>query len=81
MAYGQYKPLSRHQTRQSMVDFPLILPLVVLLIVGVINRGRVFFAIIAIPNKAREGAHLASFLPDDPKINDRTTCLACFMHK
>jgi hypothetical protein len=49
---------------QSLVEFALILPLFVLIIVGVFDIGRAFFAYIAISNAAREGARIYTFWPD-----------------
>jgi Flp pilus assembly protein TadG len=48
---------------QSLVEFALLLPLFVLIIVGVFDLGRAFFAYIAISNAAREGARVVTFWP------------------
>jgi Flp pilus assembly protein TadG len=48
---------------QSLVEFALILPLFVLIIIGVFDLGRAYFAYIAISNAAREGARVATFWP------------------
>ena len=57
-----------HQHGQSLVEFALILPLFVLLVVGVFDLGRAFFAYIAISNAAREGVRLYTFSPDDATL-------------
>ena len=57
-----------HQHGQSLVDFALILPLFVLLVVGVFDLGRAFFAYIAISNAAREGVRVYTFSPDDATL-------------
>jgi len=53
---------------QSLVEFALILPLFVLLVVGVFDLGRAFFAYIAISNAAREGVRVFTFSPDDATL-------------
>ena len=45
---------------QSMVEFALILPILLLLIFGILEYGRLFFAWISIENAARVGARYAS---------------------
>jgi Flp pilus assembly protein TadG len=63
MLNGSYKRLSQQQG-QSMIEFALILPLMVLVIVGIFELGRAFFAYIAISNAAREGARMYTFTPN-----------------
>jgi len=41
---------------QSLIEFALILPLIVLMIAGIFDLGRAFYASITITNAAREGA-------------------------
>ncbi len=47
-----------------MVEFALILPLLVLIIAGLFDLGRAFFAYIVISNAAREGARYATLNAD-----------------
>ncbi len=47
-----------------MVEFALILPLMVLIIAGIFDLGRAFFASITITNAAREGARFGALNPD-----------------
>jgi len=49
---------------QGLVEFALLLPILVLIIFGVLELGRAFFAFIAITNAAREGARVFTFRPD-----------------
>lgn len=49
---------------QSLVEFALILPLLVLILMGVFDFGRAFFAYNAISNGAREGARYGIIHPD-----------------
>jgi len=50
---------------QSLVEFALVLPLLLLLVIGAIEFGRLFFIKIALTNAAREGAYYLSLYPDD----------------
>lgn len=49
---------------QSMVEFALILPLLVLMVAGIFDLGRAFFASITITNAAREGARYGTLNSD-----------------
>jgi Flp pilus assembly protein TadG len=60
----------QHHKGQSMIEFALILPLMVLVVVGIFEIGRAFFAYIAITNAAREGVRSYTFTPDDTTVND-----------
>jgi hypothetical protein len=61
---------SRQIGGQSLVEFALLLPLFVLLIVGIFDLGRAFFAYIAISNAAREGTRVYTFDPDNTRVSD-----------
>lgn len=50
---------------QAFVEMALILPLLLLLVVGAIELGRVYYAKIVITNAAREGAYYLSMHTDD----------------
>ncbi len=55
---------------QSLVEFALILPIFVLIVVGIFDLGRAFFAYIAIANAAREGVRVYTFDKEGTSIND-----------
>jgi len=57
----------RHNRGQSMVEFALILPLFVLIVIGVFDLGRAFFGSITITNAAREGARYGTLHVTDPQ--------------
>lgn len=59
MLYRSFS-LQKSSKGQSLVEFALILPILVLVIVGVFDLGRAFFALITINNAAREGARYAT---------------------
>jgi len=69
---GNNKTLIGSHFGQSMVEFALILPLFVLVIIGIFDLGRAFFAFIAISNGAREGTRVYTFQPDKTTIDDIT---------
>ena len=51
---------------QSLVEFALVLPILLLLILGAMDLGRMFYIKVVLTNAAREGAnHLANFKRDD----------------
>lgn len=60
----QKKPLLRRLLSgargQSLVEFALIAPFLLILVLGAIDYGRVYFAYISVTNGARNGAHFAS---------------------
>jgi Flp pilus assembly protein TadG len=51
------------QRGQSMVELALVLPILMLVLLGIVDLGRVFNAYIAITNASREGALYGSFYP------------------
>ena len=53
---------------QSIVEFALIIPIILVLIMGVLDFGRAFFMKIAIVNAAREGASYLSYHPLDKTV-------------
>jgi len=55
---------------QGLIEFALLLPILVLIIFGVLELGRAFFAFIAISNAAREGARVFTFRPDVTTVGD-----------
>lgn len=57
----------RQHKGQSLVEFALILPLFVLIVIGVFDLGRAFFASITITNAAREGARYGTLHVNDPQ--------------
>lgn len=59
-------PSRRRRSRgQSLVELALILPVLLFLVAGALDLGRVFFATITVTNAAREGAMQAAKTPDD----------------
>jgi Flp pilus assembly protein TadG len=52
--------LFRRSHGQSLVEFAVILPVVLLLVLGAVDFGRVYFAYVSVTNGARNGAQYAS---------------------
>jgi Flp pilus assembly protein TadG len=68
----------RHTTRrrlgQSLVEFALVLPVLLFMVVIAIDFGRLFFSFVQIHNAAREAANYAASAPTDTAgITDRAT--------
>ena len=55
--------LIRSRRGQSLVELALIAPVLIILALGVIDYGRVYFAFVSVTNGARNGAHFASNSP------------------
>jgi Flp pilus assembly protein TadG len=53
---------------QSLVEFALIIPLLFLLLLGIIDFGRIFHAYLTIDHAGREAARAASIGKDDATI-------------
>lgn len=56
--------VNRRERGQSLVEFALIAPLLIILMLGTIDFGRVYFAYVSVTNAARNGAHYASSSSD-----------------
>lgn len=56
---------AKAQRGQSLVELALLVPVLILILIGIIDFGRVFNAYITITNAAREGARYGAMHPDD----------------
>lgn len=69
----------KSQKGQSLVEFALIVPLVLLLLFGMIDIGRILLSSVALEHAAREGARVASVGKDNTdvvsSITNATTAL------
>lgn len=66
-------------TGQSVIEFALALPILLLLIMGVLDFGRAFFMKIALVNAAREGAYFLSYNPADKTKCDLASPPLCYL--
>lgn len=55
---------------QSLVEFALILPLLILMLFGIIDFGRIFHAYLTIDHAGREAARAASIGKDDTQVTN-----------
>ncbi len=62
----------RRSAGQSLVEFALVLPVFILVLVGLFDLGRAVFAFNTLTNAAREGARLAIVNQDIPSIVARS---------
>ncbi len=70
------KTRSSKERGQAMVEFALVLPIIILIVVGVVDLGRAIYAYSVISNAAREGARYASVDPTNTaEITTRTKAL------
>jgi len=54
-----------HNQGQGILEFALVLPLLFVVVFGVLDLGRIFFATIGLTNAAREGVRYLTMHPDD----------------
>lgn len=65
---------------QALVEVALMLPLVLLLVLGGIDFGRMYITKIVLTNAAREGANYLAYYPEDMK-NDFADTYARITHE
>ncbi len=71
--------MKKNRTGQSVVEFALILPILLLIIMGALDLGRAFYMKIAVINSAREGAYYLSYNPMDKTNCDLSDPKFCFL--
>ncbi len=52
-------PLARHSRAQAIVEFAIVVPVMLLLLLAAVDFGRLYFSYIGVNNAAREGAAYA----------------------
>lgn len=58
----------RREEGQAMVEMALVLPILLLLLLGIVEFGRVFNAFISVAHVSREAARAAALGSSDPEI-------------
>ena len=58
---------------QALVEVAILLPILLLLVLGALDFGRMFYTKIILTNAAREGANYLAYYPDDKKTNYTAT--------
>lgn len=66
------KPHRRRRQGQALVEFALIVPVFLLLLLAAVDFGRIFFTYIQLNNTAREAAAYAAFNPGDGDVQFTT---------
>jgi len=66
----------KNKKGQSLVEFVLVLPLILLIIMGIFEFGLMFNSYLTINNASREGARLASVGGTDIAIESRVIAVA-----
>lgn len=68
---SQKKLLLKSQKGQALVEMAFILPLLIMLLFGIIDFGRIFHAYLTLDHAGREGARLASLQDEDSDIQTK----------
>jgi Flp pilus assembly protein TadG len=75
---GKLFPIRRNQNAQALIEFVLILPILLILVVGAIELGRLWSTKIILTNAAREGAYYLTTHPSDYDTGGNKTYLAAY---
>jgi Flp pilus assembly protein TadG len=60
-----WEKADHEQRGQGLVELALVIPVLLIIVIGLLDLGRAFFAVIVINNSAREGARYLILHPDD----------------
>ena len=63
----------RSEAGQALVEFALLTPLLLLIVSGIVEAGRAFYAYVQIANAVREGVRAGSFIPTETSQVDSLT--------
>lgn len=55
----------RSERGQGLLEFALVLPILLIVFLGILDLGRVYFEVIGLTSAAREGARYLTIHPDD----------------
>jgi len=67
------KNISKNCKGQTLVEMALVLPILLLIIMGIVEFGRIFNAYLIVTNASREGARVAVVGGTDSDINNSIT--------
>jgi Flp pilus assembly protein TadG len=62
---GKGSARSRHTSGQALVEFALVIPIILMLMMGIVDFGRLMFALVSISNATREASRYASVRGSD----------------
>jgi len=71
---GWHQRLTRSERGQSLVEIALSLPLLLLLLSGLLDLGRLYFVYVALEDGAGEGALYLSINPECPTFDASVNC-------
>lgn len=63
---------------QALVEYALMLPILLLLVMGTMDLGRLFYTKMVLTNAAREGANYLAYSPDDANNGFTETFIAIY---
>jgi Flp pilus assembly protein TadG len=66
---NKWKRIAKEEKGQSLVEFALLLPVLMLIILGIIEFGFMFNAKITLNSAAREGARVYAVSKDEAEVN------------
>jgi len=69
--------LWKRERGQALVELAILLPILLVILLGVIDFGRVFYAYVTITNASREGARYGSLNPPISTENCDEDCEGC----
>ena len=62
----------RNEAGQSLLEFALLLPVLIILLMGLLDLGRLYYGFVAVTDAAGEGANFGAMYPSDRSaIEDR----------
>ena len=65
MKVSNQSPRSNARHGQNLVEFAIVLPVLLLVLFGALDLGRIYFTTISLTSAAREGARYLTVNPDD----------------
>lgn len=65
------KGLLKNEKAQSMVEFALILPIIILLLFGILEFGRIYYSQIVLVRTAREAVRMCALGKSDQEVIDK----------
>lgn len=63
---------------QAAIEFALVLPILLVLVLGVLDLGRLFYTKMVLTNAAREGANFLAYSPEDSNYSYVDTFAAIY---
>ncbi len=73
LAQGHARRFRQSEAGQSLVEFTLVLPLLLVMLFAIVDFGRAFYTDSILTNAAREGARMAAVQGDSNQINSAVT--------